>query len=343
MAEAPRLAIVGGESLLGQELRQVLSGSILGRNLKLVGSEEEPNVSLLSEEAGEPVVITGVDEETLAAARIVFFAGTPASTRKAVAGMRAPRPTLIDLTYTLEDWPEARLRGPSAEPVGSIPVASVSVVAHPAAIVLSAFLQRLHSSFPVRRAVAHIFEPASERGRGGVDELQQQTVDLLSFRAPAKRLFDAQLSFNLLARYGEEAPVPLQSVEQRIEKHLATLLALAGPLPMPSVRLIQAPVMHGYSISLWAELASPSAPDELRARLTCEGIDVYAPNLDPPDVVGFAGQSGMAVGAVEIDRNNSQAAWFWIVADNFRVTAENAAAVARAAILAEAAPGGSPS
>ena len=111
------------------------------------------------------------------------------------------------------------------------------MIAHPAAIVLAAFLRRLHSRFPLARAVAHIFEPASERGRAGINELQQQTVDLLSFRPPQKRVFDAQVSFNLLAAYGEEAAVALEMVAQRVEKHLATLLALeSGTATPPMMR-----------------------------------------------------------------------------------------------------------
>ena len=43
----------------------------------------------------------------------------------------------------------------------------------------------------------------------------------------------------------------------------------------------------------------------------------------------MAGQSGVAVGAVTLDRNNPQAAWLWIVADNLRLQAENAVAVAQ--------------
>ena len=35
-------------------------------------------------------------------------------------------------------------------------------------------------------------------------------------------------------------------MEARIERHLASLLALTGQAPMPSLRLIQAPVFHGH-------------------------------------------------------------------------------------------------
>ena len=53
----------------------------------------------------------------------------------------------------------------------------------------------------------HIFEPASECGTAGIDEMQQQTVNLLSFQPLPKKVFDAQLAYAMLAQLGSEAPV----------------------------------------------------------------------------------------------------------------------------------------
>ena len=46
----------------------------------------------------------------------------------------------------------------------------------------------------------------------------------------------------------------------------------------------------------------------------------------------MAGQTGIAVGAITADRNHPQAVWFWVVADNIRIMAENAVAVARSLV-----------
>src|SRR5262249_44875286 len=153
----------------------------------------------------------------------------------------------------------ARLRAPSVEvPDVDEDRGEVHVIAHPAAIAIAMFLRRLHRNDPVDRAVIQVFAPASEHGTKGVEELQQQTVRLLSFKALPKAVFDSQLGFSLLARYGSEAPVALEESEMRIERHLASLLALEGEgegAPMPSLRLIQTPVFHGYTFSAWVEFA----------------------------------------------------------------------------------------
>jgi aspartate-semialdehyde dehydrogenase len=318
---------VGSESLIGREILNLLSGTSIGQNLKLIAAEGE-ETGTLTEQQGEPSVLLALDQESLESAHVIFLGGTPQSARKVCE--LAVQGRLIDLTNALDDLPQARLRAPMVEPPGYIVTAdSVHVIANAAAIAITLVLSRLHAAHRIRRALAHVFEPASERGARAVDELQQQTIGLLSFKGQPKEIFDAQLAFNLLARYGEEAPVALEETELRIERHLATLLSHSGHAPIPSLRLIQVPVFHGYSISLWVEFESHPGLPNMEEALAGDDMDVRAGDTEPPDAVGMAGQGGLAVGGIALDRNNRRAAWLWIVTDNLRLSAENAVAVAR--------------
>lgn len=318
MAARQGIALVGGESLLGADVRDVFREKLADHRIKLVGSEQE---AILTQEGGEPVVMTGLDGDTLAEAEVIVLAGLPESTAKALEMLGETldagdsRPAIIDLSNALESDPPA---------VHSVP--------HAAAIALATFLRHLHTQIPVVRAVAQIFEPVSERGRAGVDEMQAQTTQLLTFKGLDKAVFGEQAAFNLLARYGPEAKADLAAIEQRIERQLAGLLQSNPPVPVPSIRLAHAPVMHGCAISLWTEFAEAPLPATLSSAMRREhaAIDYRGPDLDPPSPVGMAGQDGIAVGAVDLDRNNPRAAWFWIVTDNFRLRALNAATVAEA-------------
>lgn len=332
MAESDRpvLALVGSPSLLGREVRDLLADKPLPVTLKLIGAEDE-DVLCSEDDEDRAVVMTELDEENLSGARLVMLAGSATSSRKAASILERahPAPAIIDLTGYCEDAARARLRAPMVERSAySGPADAIHVIAHPAAIALALFFTRLGRACCVCRSVVHVFEPASERGREGVEELKEQTISLLTFRGMPKRVFDEQLGFNILVRYGSQAPEALQHFEQRIERHLASLLAAHGTLPMPSLRLIQAPVFHGHSFSVWAELEQNPGPAVLEKALASPEIDVRGAELDAPTAVGFAGQSGIAVGAIEVDRNNPRAVWFWIVADNLRIAAENALAVA---------------
>jgi aspartate-semialdehyde dehydrogenase len=165
-----------------------------------------------------------------------------------------------------------------------------------------------------------------------VEELQGQTVSLLSFKKVPHAIFDTQLSFSMLAKYGEGAKVSLEETELRIERHLASLLALPGEgagVPMPSLRLIQAPVFHGYSFGAWVEFESNPGMEILESGLVAGSIEVRGSEFEAPTNVGQAGQGGIAVGAISSDRNQPEACWFWVAADNLRLTAENGVAVAR--------------
>ena len=334
MPNSPTVALIGSDSLLAREVRDIVATTGVDLDLRLVAAVEEES-GALTRLGDEPTVVNLLNEESLLDARAVILAGNAQSSRQALDLLGdPPDAAVIDLTYSAEERPDARLRAPLVESVQVEDPADVAVhvIAHPAAIALALFMRRLHTNDPIRNAVIQIFAPASEHGAPGVHELQQQTVSLLSFKNLPKDIFDTQLSFNLLARYGEEAPVSLEESELRIERHLASLLALPGDgegAPMPSLRLIQAPVFHGYSFSAWVEFVDAPDMEALESSLSIPAIEVRGGDFEPPTNVGQAGQGGIAVGAITPDRNHPEAAWLWFVADNVRLAAENAVAVAR--------------
>jgi aspartate-semialdehyde dehydrogenase len=349
VAERAMVAIVGGETLLARELRELLLAAKPSPRLQLIAAnvnapaDAPPGATaVLAALDDEAAVMLPLSAENLDGAQVAFLAGTAASSRRALKINPKGGPRLIDLTGGLEDQPNARLRSPSTEasstellpaPEGAVNVTegNINVIAHPAAIALTMLLATVAKQAAIRKSTVHIFEPASERGQRGIDELQQQTVAVLSFQKLKTDVFDTQLAFNLLAEYGEEAIEPLDSVEQRLERHLASLLAAHPTIPMPSLRLIQAPVFHGHSFSVWIEFEANPGMDALTNALNSAGIDVRPD--EPPSNAGIAGVSGLAVGSIAIDRNNAKACWIWMVADNLKLAAENAMAVAKETML----------
>jgi aspartate-semialdehyde dehydrogenase len=329
----PAVTVVGAESLLGREVVDVLGTQKFPADVKLVSGVEpdEPASAILTEREGEPVFLTMLQAGEFIGSRAVLLAGAPWSSSKAaeVTSGLPKAPVLIDLTGVLEDSPAARLRAPMAEDSRPTPPAPIYVVAHPAAIVLAVFLKQLVKAAPMRRVVAQVFEPVSERGKKGLDELQQQTVGLLSFQKLKKEVFDTQVSFNMLPAFGSEALRSLEDVENTVDRHLATLLSSQPAIPLPSLRVVHAPVFHGYSFSLWIEFESRPSVETIAAAIAGPRVDVRSKDEEPPSNVGVAGQSGVAVGSIVPDRNDPRACWFWIAADNLRITADNALEVAR--------------
>lgn len=332
MANHSAVALVGSETLLGREVRDLAAAQAPELQLRLLAGGEE-HAGTITRVGDEPAVVAGLDSESLDGIAAVLLAGSEESGRKALELVdREPGAAVIDLTFAAEERPDARLRAPAVESEQDEGETGVHVIAHPAAIALALFLRRLQAHDPIRRSVIQIYAPASEHGLPGLEELQQQTINLLAFKSQPKAIFDAQLAFNLLARYGEAAPAPLEQAELRIERHLAALLALPGEgeaAPMPSLRLIQAPVFHGYTFSAWVQFEGNPGVEALESGLASDWIDVRGQDFEPPTNVGYAGQGGISVGAIAEDRNDPEACWFWVVTDNLRLVAENAVAVAR--------------
>lgn len=321
------VVIVGTETLLGHEVRDVLAITPFGEDLRLVSAADE-TAGNLTEKGDEPAFLIKLTPSSLTPAAVIILAGPPDTSQDVIE--LKPAAPLIDLTYAAEDQPHARLRAPMLETGRpDLPADTIHVVAHPVSIALALVLGRLHSVFPIRRAVVQIYEPASERGNPGITELQEQTVSLLSFKTLPKTVFDTQLSFNLLPRLGDEAAVQLEDIEIRIERHLATLLSLSSHAPMPSIKLIQAPVFHGYSASIWLEVDKNPGVAAIEQTLSDTYVEVRSRDVEPPTNVGVAGQNEVIIGAVSLDRNHPNALWLWMALDNLRLTALNAAMVVK--------------
>src|SRR5258707_785668 len=83
--------------------------------------------------------------------------------------------------------------------------------------------------------------------------------------------------------FGSEAPKSLADIELKIDRHLASLLSFDSNLPpMPSLRLIQAPVFHGYSLSVWIEFEHNPGVDALSQALATGPIEVREGDEEPP-------------------------------------------------------------
>ena len=193
----PRVALLGSETLLGHELEEVLKQMPLAPNVTTYAASGEGN---FADKDGEAVYRDPFEPHSLQGEEAILVAGSLEGARKVYNLVKLANgvPTVIDGTYHLEQEPEARIVAPLLED-GNSQSGWLLVVAHPAALAIAMTLTRLMKRQPLRQAVFTVFEPATERGKTGASELHQQTTSLLSFKPLEKKIFDAQLAFNLFA------------------------------------------------------------------------------------------------------------------------------------------------
>lgn len=320
------VALVGASALKGKEVKEVLEQrSFPTRRLTLL--DEDELLGQLTEFQGEPAFIRTIDRESFQGVDYAFFTGAPLFTRHCWKLAEREGCRMIDVTEALEEQaPEALVAGPVA--TGEIPAGEgrIFVGAHPAALAISSVLRRLAASFPLTRAIVHVFEPASERGAAGVEELHEQTVSLLSFRQAPQKVFGSQLAFNLLAACGEESRPALVEVERRVGRHVECLLS--GRAPRPSVRVAQTPTFHAHSFSFYLELEEPREVREIEQALAGEGFDLRRATEEAPSAIGAASSNEILVGDIRGDSACPRGYWLWAAADNLRLAALNAVRIA---------------
>jgi aspartate-semialdehyde dehydrogenase len=216
-------------------------------------------------------------------------------------------------------WIERELK---ITPAADLAVNAV-VVAHPAAAVLALLLLRAQQAGPLTRVASTVFEPVSERGRRGMDELHEQTVNLLSFQEMPKKTFDAQVAFNMLSRYGTHAVTPLSTVETRIVEHLRHITQ--ERVPVPSLMLVQSPIFHGYTFSIYVELERETPLKDLAQVFAGEHISLTPSGAEEPSNVNVAGQEDVLL-TVRADNAGPRhkAFWLWAAVDNLKLSAVTA-------------------
>jgi aspartate-semialdehyde dehydrogenase len=320
-----RVAIVGASTLTGKEVAEVLNDrNFPALDVKLLDDDE--SIGKLENVRDEVTFIQSVRAEQFENIDFTFFATDQGATRKTWKTARQSGSTIIDLSYALENEPNATVRAPWIErQVGRVLVPELqpgpAIIAHPAALTLAALLLRANKGGTVKSAVATVFEPASERGQKGMDELHEQTVNLLSFQQLPKNVFDVQVAFNMVSRYGEQAVPPLASVQQRILRHYQRLAGKDALLP--SLLVVQAPIFHGYAVALHLEMEQAADIALLSQSLAGEHVIVTHLAEDAPSNVNAAGRGDVLI-SLALDAEHAHGVWLWVALDNLRLAASTA-------------------
>jgi aspartate-semialdehyde dehydrogenase len=321
-----RAAIVGAATLKGKEVAEMLSEhNFPAVDVRLLDDDE--SIGQLEATGDEINFIQSVRAEQFTHVDFTFFAADASCTRNNWKRSRDAGSTIIDLSSALEEEVGAIVRAPWVERErGELWQPDLQpgpcVVAHPAAVALALLLLRARKAGSIRGAAVTLFQPASEQGQRGMDELHQQTVNLLSFQALPKDVFDTQVAFNMVGRYGRNSQLSMDSLESRIRRHYQKIVG-ADAL-QPAMMLVQPPVFHGHALAVFLEMENPVDSDRLSQALSGDHVTVAAAEDDSqPSNVNTAGQANILV-SIKNDPARPNGVWLWAAADNLRIAAVTA-------------------
>jgi aspartate-semialdehyde dehydrogenase len=329
-----RAAIVGAASLKGKEVAEMLNErNFPAIDVRLLDDDE--SIGQLEATGDEINFIQSVRAEQFTKVDFTFFAADAECTRKNWQRARDAGSAIVDLSGALEEEAGASVRSPWLERErGEMWQPELQpgpcVVAHPAAITLALLLLRAQKAGPIRTAVVTIFQPVSEQGQKGMDELHQQTVNLLSFQPLPKDLYDTQVAFNMVARYGPHSQLSLDSLEARIGRDYEKIAGAHAP--RPAMLVLQPPVFHGHALAIYLEMEEAVDPAGLAQALAGDHVTLAGAEDDSqPNNVNPAGQANIFV-SLKASPAQSNGIWLWAAADNLRIAALTAVECAESMI-----------
>jgi len=222
----------------------------------------------------------------------------------------------------------------NAEAAGDYAARGVIASPSASALQLAVVLRPLQVAAGLKRVVVATYQPVSELGRAGIDELSQQTVALLSGHDVEVQTFPQRIAFNALPHVGELlAGAQTRGEQQLIEQ---TRRLLGDPGLAISATAVHVPIFYGLSQAVNVETEQPLAADEARTLLS------HAPGIlveDDPSAATYptpattVGGDATCVGRIRDDDSAVNAINLWICGDNLRRgSALNAVAIAETLI-----------
>jgi aspartate-semialdehyde dehydrogenase len=180
-------------------------------------------------------------------------------------------------------------------------------------------LKPLHDAARIKRVVVTTFQAVSGTGKEAMDELLEESQELLSFQEPTPKVYPYQIAFNCLPHIDDFLPSGYTKEEMKMLHE--TRKIMGDDSIRVTATTVRVPVYVGHSESVNIETEKKLSANEARAIL-CEapGVLLYD---DPahkiyPMPIDAAGKDDVYVGRVREDESVPNGLNLWIVADNLR-------------------------
>lgn len=359
-----RIAVVGAGTLLGKALSDELAlSTFAAADVRLLDDDEDVHGKLAAVD-DEITLIQPIEPDSFDGCDFVFFAGNAAITKKHLRQALKTGACIVDLSGELEKAPGVLVRAPwvpqrpagdrtpGAQGMAKTPTPDLDtravVSAHPVAVLLAMLAARSQKVGPLHGLWATLLQPASEYGHAALEELHQQTANLLSFQPLPTEVFGGQTAFTLAVSFDARGQAALSAAADKIRRHYAKISSV--PASSLALQVIQVPVFHGYALSVSVEFPYPVAAGALAKALAGsqfrivadasafpgnvqaveeQEVQVLVQPVFPPsesDPVTEAG-SGQLSAQENVPRETNRF-WLWIVADNLKFAAQNSIACA---------------
>ncbi len=314
------VAILGATGAVGRETLEILEERKFPlTSLRLFASKRSAGEVMTCqgkewtvEELTESLSFEGVD--------LAFISATDAISKGYGQRLGAAGVAVIDdsAVFRMDDQvplvvPEVNAAALRAMPRGIVSIPNCTTTP------LVMALKPLHDAAGVKRVVVTTFQSVSGTGAAAMDELMDQTKDLLAFRDVTTKVYPYQIAFNLLPHIGSFNEGGDCSEEVKIAKE--TQKILGAPRLKVTATTVRVPVLRCHSEAINVELERPLKANEARAALAAmPGVIVYDDPVKKlyPMPLDATGKDEVYIGRVREDESIANGLNLWVVSDNLR-------------------------
>jgi aspartate-semialdehyde dehydrogenase len=313
------VAICGATGIVGQEFVKLLEERKFPlRELRLLASERSAGKKTMSF-MGESVPVQETTRAAFKGAEIALFSAGASVSREVAPLAVAQGAVVVDNSSAWRMEPDVPLVVPevNAEDIQR----HDGIIANPncSTIQMVVALNPLHRYNPLRRVIVDTYQSVSGAGGAGVDELNEQTAELLAGRPATVRVQPHQIAFNVLPHIDVLTDGGYYKEEWKMIHETRKIMHLPE-LPI-SATCVRVPVAVGHSEAVHAEFERPMSPAEARALLAeAPGVCVIDNPSEAvyPQPIDAAGRDEVFVGRIRLDASHPNSLAMWIVSDNLR-------------------------
>ncbi len=314
-----RVAVVGATGAVGQTMLEVLAE----RHFPI--SEIVPLAS--SRSAGTRISFQGKeyvvqDLETFdpAGLDIALFSAGGGTAKQHAPRFAAAGCYVIDNSSAWRMDPAVALVVPEVNAHALAMAKANRIIANPncSTIQMVVALKPLHAAVPIRRLVISTYQAVSGAGGRAMEELAEQTRQLLSGQEATVNVLPARIAFNVVPQIDVFTEDGYTKEEHKMMDETRKILEADIGVSATTVRV---PVFYGHAESINVSFDGPMTAAQARELLAeAAGICVVddPAGEDYPMPMDAAGTDPVWVGRIRDDSSCPNTLNLWIVADNVR-------------------------
>jgi aspartate-semialdehyde dehydrogenase len=316
------VAVVGATGLVGETLLQVLEE----RNFpisQLYALASNRSLGRSVSFKGRSVHVQELEGFDFSKADIGLFSPGGEVSRIYAPKAAAAGCVVIDNTSEFRYEDDIPLVVPEVNPHAIAQFKNRGIIANPncSTIQLVVALKPIHDAVGIERINVATYQSVSGAGREAVEELAEQSIQLLTGKGPVTaRVLAKQIAFNCVPQIDKFEDNGYTKEEMKMVWE--TRKILEDPNIRVNATAVRVPVFFGHSEAVHLETRTKITVEEVRALLSkapgVEVMDERRPGGYPTAATEAANRDTVYVGRIREDLSSDRGLNLWVVADNVR-------------------------